>query len=212
MLVEDVMRVNLITLKPEDSVLDALQKAKENRIRHLPVVEGDRLAGIVSDRDLRDAKPSIFVPEDLDLLKAKKVKDIMKANIITAHPLDSVDEAARILYEHKIGCLPVIKDEKLVGIVTETDLLRSLVELMGATNPGSLITIEFVDRPGILADVSGIIKNYGININSVFLRKSKKKPGHTLLSMRIATIMPEHIVSEIKKAGFTVTWPMDGGI
>ncbi|WP_028309656.1 CBS and ACT domain-containing protein [Desulfitibacter alkalitolerans] len=207
MLVKEIMTQNVITVSPNTNIFEALALINQHRIRHLPIINDTELVGIVSDRDLRDVKPSTLESENMDFLKAIKVEQIMKTNVITAHPLDSVDEAAALLYRNRIGSLPVINGGKIVGIVTHGDLIRALVELMGVDTPGSLIVIEFLDRPGVLADVAEIMKKMDININSVFLRKVKDKPGFSTLTMRVGTMVPDGIISEIRKVGFKVLWP-----
>lgn len=207
MLVKEIMTQNVITISPSTNIFEALTLISQHRIRHLPIIHDDKLVGIVSDRDLRDVKPSTLESENMDFLKAIKVEQIMKTNVITAHPLDSVDEAAALLYRNRIGSLPVINGGKIAGIVTHSDLIRALVELMGVDTPGSLIVIEFLDRPGILADVAEIMKRMDININSVFLRKVKDKPGFSTLTMRVGTMVPDGIINEIRKVGFKVLWP-----
>lgn len=207
MLVKEIMTTNVITVSPESNLSTALELINSNRIRHLPVILNDKLVGIVSDRDLRDAKPSVLTPDDNLILSNIKVEKIMKRNVIYAHPLDAVDEAALLLYKHRIGCLPVINNGKIVGIITHGDLIRALVELMGVETPGSLIIIEFLDRPGVLAEVSKIISDKGININSVFLRKVKERPTFSILTMRIGTSMPDTIVKELRRVGLKVLWP-----
>src|SRR5690554_1701647 len=207
MLVKEIMTTNVITVSPESSLSTALELINCNRIRHLPVIFNGKLVGIVSDRDLRDAKPSVLSADDNSLLSNITVEKIMKRNVVSAHPLDAVDEAALLLYKHRIGCLPVINNGKIVGIITHGDLIRALVELMGVETPGSLIIIEFLDRPGVLAEVSKIISDKGININSVFLRKVKERPTFSILTMRIGTSMPDTIVKELRRVGLKVLWP-----
>ncbi|KUK10561.1 MAG: Acetoin utilization protein AcuB [Clostridia bacterium 41_269] len=128
MLVRDIMTKNVITASPNNTVLDALKIVKIHKIRHLPIVDGETLVGIVSDRDLRSVSPSILASMDIDILEKTLVKDIMIKDVITISPNESVEEAARLLYKHKIGCLPVIENDKLVGIVTDGDILYCFVE------------------------------------------------------------------------------------
>lgn len=201
------MTSRLITVPIDSNLFEALELINSHRIRHLPVTDGHKLVGIVSDRDLRDAKPSSLGNECNKLMKEIKVKQIMNDNVITAHPLDAIDEAALLLYQNKIGCLPVIKQGSLVGIITQGDVLRAFVELLGFNNPGSSIIIEFVDQPGVIADITKIIKKFGVNINNLFLRKSRDIPGNSILTIRIATMLAEPIVQELKNVGYKVIWP-----
>lgn len=229
MLVEDIMTRKVICVSPEDMVLEALRLTRENRIRHLPVITGGKdasgadvsgadasgagdstdgkLVGIVSDRDLRDVCPSTLCSGDEGLLRTTPVSRIMHSRVVTAHPLDPIDEAARRLYENRIGCLPVIRGERLVGIVTETDLLRSLIELTGVLKPSTYLEVEVPDRPGMLADVAGIVKRLGINIISV-LTTPGRSPDSKTLALRVATIDPRRLVREIEAAGYRVLLPL----
>jgi CBS domain-containing protein len=132
-----------ITIKPQETLRTAWQLLRQHRIRHLPVVEKGRLVGIVTDRDIRRAlqldATSLEFHELLDLLDRVKVRDIMSTKIITVTPETPVEEAARIMVEMKIGCLPVLEGERPVGIITENDLLKALVDLLKVwTTPARL--------------------------------------------------------------------------
>lgn len=208
MLVEEIMKHNIITIQPDDTLSTALQTIKEHRIRHLPVVKDQMLVGIVSDRDLRDVCPSRLVNEDQDqLLQNTLIGDIMNKNVITAHPLDFVEDAASVFYEFRIGCLPVIQKGQLVGIVTESDVLRTLVELMGVNKPSSQVEVTILDKPGMLAEVSAILKDLNINITSVYMTPVEKD-GTRGLVFRIQTMDPRRIYQEIEKAGYKVKGPL----
>lgn len=208
MLVKEIMSRQVITVSPNDTLQQALTKAMSHRIRHLPVVDKDRLVGIVSDRDLRDARPSSLFPADTALLEQIPVSKIMHTQVITAHPLDPIDEAARLLYEHRIGCLPVIQAQQLVGIVTETDVLRRLVELTGATKPGSHLEVEVPDQPGMLAAIAEIIKEHDVNISSILTM-----PGSCerclVLALRLQAMDLRPIIKGIKALGYRVLWPVE---
>jgi len=212
MLVEEIMKREVITISRHETVHEALGKTKEYRIRHLPVVdEQGRLVGIVSDRDLRDVSPSTLLqPGDIDILKATKVEEIMKYPVLTAHPLDGVDEAARIMYEYRIGCLPVVKGDKLVGIITETDLLRVLVEWVGTLEPGTMLEIEVPDRPGALAEVATAVKKHGVNMCSLLMRCGHR-PNTRLITAKLQTMQVAQIIEDIEALGFRVLAPCRRG-
>ncbi len=207
MLVEEMMQRELITIGLHDTVLAALTVAKANRIRHLPVVEGETLLGIVSDRDLRDVSPSVLCPSNPDVLEKTPVSRIMKTDVITVHPLDTMDEAARLMYQHHIGCLPVVSEGKLVGLITERDLLHTLVEMMGGTEPGSTLRVAIPHRPGTLADVAGIIRARGVNILGVLIAPAREEDRRVLV-IRVQTIHPLGVARDIAAAGYQVLWPV----
>ncbi len=134
MLVGRRMRTSLITVTKEATLAQARELFHSHRIRHLPVVEGDRLLGIVTDRDIRQAAPSSaagFKPDQIAAFLAQiPVTEAMVRNVRTVSPFTTVEEAAKLMIEHKIGCLPVTEADKLVGIITETDLFKVLLELL----------------------------------------------------------------------------------
>ncbi len=210
MLIEEVMRKEVITIHPEKSVLDALQIIRANRIRHLPVTEANDLVGIVSDRDLRDVSPSVLSNEDTQLLQRTKIKQIMIEDVISVHPLDYLEDAAMLMYQHTIGCLPVIRQKRMIGIVTETDLLRALVELTGAIDPGSTLEIRVPERYGPLAEITNIVKDHKVSIASCFIRPDSSSK-HRLITLRLRTIDPTDIISQIANAGYKMIRPFAKG-
>jgi len=134
MQVRDVMSRNVVTIGASDSCHDAVERMSRHRIRHLPVVEGDgRLAGVVTDRDLRHR---LFAPEvfraigevSVDtLMRSAPVRDAMSSPAVSVRPDEDLADAARLMLEDRIGSLPVVEDGRVVGIITETDLLRRIV-------------------------------------------------------------------------------------
>jgi CBS domain-containing protein len=133
MRVKDLMSRQVLTIGTADSCLDAVARMHRARIRHLPVVNDQGyLVGVVTDRDLRHYLFSVPVFKDLGfigvdvLLKAVPVAEIMSAPAITAAPEDELMDAARCLFEEKVGSLPVVEGDRVVGIITETDLLRQI--------------------------------------------------------------------------------------
>ncbi len=127
----EIMNRSLITVDKHASLRRARRILDQHRIRHLLVVDGKRLVGIVTDRDLRQAAPSskspLTIGEREEFMDELKVVEVMSRKLITASPDTSVREAARVMVSEKIGCLPVVNGSQLVGIVTETDLLEMLV-------------------------------------------------------------------------------------
>jgi acetoin utilization protein AcuB len=208
-LVEDVMTREVITAYPEMTVMETLTLARSNRIRHVPVTENGILKGVVSDRDLRDVSPSILASMDVDLLENTLVKDIMVKNVITVHPLDTVEEAARLLYKHKIGCLPVVTGKnKLAGIVTDGDILFCFVEMMGMLERGTVLRVEIPDDPSELIRALEIVQSHRVNIISFFLLpKEVSQQGFRQLLLRLQSIDPSRILADLRDKGYTVKLP-----
>lgn len=213
MIIEEIMTTKIITVCLEDTILKASQLMHHHKVRHLPVIDKDgHLLGIISDRDIRDATPSIFTLsiEAKDVLQ-KPVKSIMKTNVITGHPLDFVEEIGAVFYENRLSCLPIVKEKKLVGIITETDLLHTLVELTGAHQPGSQLEIKAPNRMGILHDITQVCSKQA-KILSILMYPDKKDENYLIVVLRVQTINPSPLIEELKQVGFQVLWPNLPGI
>ncbi|ATF14711.1 CBS and ACT domain-containing protein [Brevibacillus porteri] len=212
MRIEEIMRKKIVTIQPSTTIGEALLLLRANRIRHLPVIENDSLVGIVSDRDLRDALPSrLLTHDDDDTVLHKPVADIMNQQVITAHPLDFIEDAALQLYEHKIGSLPIVEGNRLVGLITESDLFSSLIELFGVNKPSSHIEVEVDDRVGMLAEVSQVFRDAQVNVTSVVVFPGKQ-PAKKNLVFRVQTIDPRIVTKLLLEKGFSVIGPTEGGI
>lgn len=213
MIVEEIMQSDVRTLKPENTIEEACNLMEKNRIRHLPIVNGSgKLVGLVTDRDIRDALPSIFLRKDDQDILAKPLESLMTTDLFTCHPLDFVEEVAALFYEHNIGCLPVVNDRKLVGIITETDLLHTLVALTGAHQPGSQIEVKVPNKAGMLNSVASIISARKANISSVLVYPDRQDASYKILVFRVQTMNPISLIDDLKKAGFNVLWPNLPGV
>lgn len=202
------MRKDCLTLKKDDSIKTALELLNKHHLRHITIVDDDNhVIGIVSDRDIRDASPSIFTKninfEELE----NPLEKIMTTNVITVHPLDFVEEVSAIFYEKEIACLPVTKDGKLVGVITEKDMLHTLVQLTGANQPGSQIEIKVRNVAGMLTKVTSVIGRRNLNIHSVLVYPDPKDANFKILVFRIQTMNPMLVIDDLKKEGYSVLWP-----
>jgi acetoin utilization protein AcuB len=213
MIIEEIMKTDVAVLLPTNTIADAIHLMDTRKIRHIPIIDQDKhLLGLITVAKIREATPSIFHanehPEDLK----KPLETIMEKNVITGHPLDFVEEAAGLFYEHKISCMPIINDRKLIGIVTETDLLRNMVELTGAHQPGSQIEIKVPNLAGVLSDITALIKKRNANILSVLVYPDKNDDHYKILVLRVQTMNPTALIQELKQAGHHVLWPNLPGI
>ena len=207
MIVENIMNSKVITVHPDNSVAQAIDLMRNHNIRHLPVTTEGKLIGVISDRDLRSVSPSILTGDKPELLINTNVKDIMQKQVITVHPLDFLEEAARLIYEYKVGCLPVVSQERVVGIITEADVLRSMVEWIGLLQPGAHLEMEVPNRPGILASVAGIVQRHGVNIISALLFPGKMDNTQILI-LRLKALDIRMIIKDIEAEGHKVLWPL----
>jgi acetoin utilization protein AcuB len=169
MLVKERMTLHPLTMEPTASITEVHRYMRENNIRHLPIVDKrNRLAGLVTRETLLQAMPSsvttLSIWEMNYALNKLKVRDVMVKDVITVEEDVSIEKAARIMAENKIGCLPVMRGEALVGIVTDTDMLSTLMELMGARQPGVRVTLRVPSAPGELAKVTAAIAAQGGDI------------------------------------------------
>jgi acetoin utilization protein AcuB len=206
MIVEEIMKKNVVTLSPEDTVGRAKLLMFENGIRHLPVVnEQFNVIGLITRTDLYNHH--LLMGDE----NRTKISVVMNKNVITGHPFDFVEEVSAIFYEHKIGCLPILDDEKLVGIITETDMLHTFVQLTGAHHPGSQIEICVKNKAGMLSEVASIIKERNVNILSVLVYPDKKE-DLKILVFRVQTMNPLLLIEELKKNGYDVLWPRIPGV
>lgn len=161
MFVGERMSRPVVTIPPDMPVPDALKLMQRESIRRLPVVEDGKLVGIVSDKDLLNASPSqattLSVWELNYLMGKLGVDEVMTKDVVTVNEDTPIEEAARIMADNKIGGLPVMQGGKVVGIITETDLFRIFLELMGAREKGVRVTVLVPDKPGQLASLTGAV-------------------------------------------------------
>jgi acetoin utilization protein AcuB len=181
MLVGKRMTQPVITINPDMPIQDALNLMKKEGVRRFPVIDKKgELVGIVAESDLLNASPSdvssLSVFELTYLLSKIKIDGIMTKNVITVSEDMPIEEAARIMADKKIGGLPVMRDNKVVGMITETDLFKTFLELLGARTPGIRLTVLVKDVPGKLLELTQAICKVNGNIISVstFLGESAR--------------------------------------
>lgn len=197
------MTRDVVTLGPGASAAEAWGLCEEYRIRHVPVVDDGRLVGLVSDRDLRDVSPG-GQERGAGSLRWVRLEEIMTREIVAIHPLDTIEHAAREIYDRKIGCLPVVSDGELVGIITSSDMMRTLIELVGAHGTGTWVEVEVPNEPGQLAILTDAIRDRKVNIASVFLGPASRETYRTIV-LRLETTNPTGIVKALEDAGYKVT-------
>jgi acetoin utilization protein AcuB len=166
MFVRDRMSKHPLTIGEDQTISGAHRYMEEQSVRHLPVVnKAGAMVGLVTEDDLLKAEPSsatsLSVWEIHSLLDRVKVKDVMVRDLVTTTEDTPIEEAAHLMLERKIGCLPVLRDSKLVGIITESDMFRTFMELFAARQKGLRITMEVPDREGELAKVAQAIADQG---------------------------------------------------
>jgi len=198
-----------MTIPPDTSLQKAKEIIDEKRINHLLVVDknGD-LIGIVSDRDIKQTSASpattLSVHELNYLLTQLTAEQIMSKKIITISPGTTIERAALIMQKNRINALPVIEDEKLVGIITSSDVMRVLLRAIGFGEGSARFIVLVEDRVGVIAEVSRILKDQGISILSLVTWPEKDYPGIYQLVMRVSAKDKDNAVSALRDQGFKV--------
>ncbi len=171
MFVKDIMTTNVVTVSPETTFQEAMEIIRTKGIRRLPVVKNDRVVGIIAEKDLLKASPSqattLDVWELTTLLGKLTVKQIMKKDVVHVHPNTPIEEAAKIMTDKKIGSLLVMEEERLVGIVTETDIFKVFINMLGAREKGFRYVFKVRNVPGILARILNLMNQCGGDVIAV---------------------------------------------
>ncbi|MDR3682991.1 MAG: CBS and ACT domain-containing protein [Geothrix sp.] len=202
MLVNEIMRRPVTVIQATTPIGEAFQQLQTHGFRHLPVVEGGRLVGVVTDRDLRLATSSLSpAPRSA----GEPVSRVMSSPVLTADPLDPVEDAARIMRDRKIGCLPVLDGSDLVGILTGMDLLDALMLLTGVTKPSSRLEVALADRPGELARLTAFLATRHVNIHSILTHPGTDGRVRTVL--RLDSNQTRPLAEALRADGFDILWP-----
>jgi len=205
MLVQDVMQRGLVVVSPDTTLPRLVGLLQHRGIRHLPVVDQGRLVGIIADRDLKGATASVATSghsanpaAHLDQLTAA---DIMTRSVVTIGPMFPVEEAARLMVTKKISALPVTQHERLVGIVTDTDVLHVFVRAMGVTEPSSRLDATLGDDAHALARAVQAVEGAGSVISSIMTLTSPVTGAREVV-IRLATINPGPAIKALEAEGF----------
>ncbi|MDR2549897.1 MAG: CBS and ACT domain-containing protein [Desulfobulbus sp.] len=193
MLVKNWMNTPAITIDQQSSMQEAINLLKTHRISMLPVMDKNRLVGIVTDRDLKKSSPSdattLEIHELLYLLSTVKVKDIMSAKPITVPKDFTIEETAEVLMSNKISGVPVVDiDGSVVGVITHTDLFKVIISLTGIGKKGIQFAFALEDREGSILEVAHIIRQFGGRIASILTSYEKVPEGYRNVYIRMYSI------------------------
>lgn len=190
MLIRNWMTPTVVTISPDTSLLKLGKIMKDHDVRRLPVVnKAGQIIGIISDRDVRDASPSKATTLDMYemhyLLAEIKASDIMTKNPLTVLPTDTVEKAAMIMLDNKIGGLPVVdENDKLVGIISEQDVFKALVIITGVREGGIQIGFSIANKPGALRPIFDLLRQRGARILSVLSTNNNEGERHIFIRLR----------------------------
>jgi len=188
MYVSDWMTKKVITIGPDDYLSDAITLMRDNGIKHLPVVKGGKLKGILSDRDIKEYSPSKATTLDIYelhyILANTRIKELMKAKVITTAPDTPVEEAAMIMLDRDIGSLPVVEGGSLCGIISDKDIFHALVDITGVRHGGHRIYLTIEDRPGSIREVADIVRHHGFHLQGILTSYEWTREGYRKVVIR----------------------------
>jgi acetoin utilization protein AcuB len=195
MLVGQIMSQKIVTISPDKRVGQALKLMQKHQIRHVPVMEHDRMVGWLTSRDLREVLLA-------SMLEEIKVGDVMVQAPLSVTPDTEVEEAARLIHEHKIGGMPVMEGEKLVGVITMLDLISAFIAMLGLLKSSSRLDLLLSNRSEALDVATRLIKEAGGKVINVALGPTKgdQRPYY----FRLEKINLEPIVNTLKQQGYVV--------
>ncbi len=208
MKVSDFMTKNPVYVSPDTSVTDAKALMTKEKINKLPVVDkSNKLVGIITKNDLQKADPSSASTLDIYelgyLLSKLKVEKIMVKTVKTVEADEVIEEAARIMADAKIGCLPVMSDGVLSGIITETDIFNAFVTMFGARHPGVRVIVELAEKPGELAKIAAAVAEKNGNIVSLVTADGSDITKRAI-TMKIGNLDKNTVEELVKSLGLTI--------
>lgn len=200
MLVGERMSRSVISISPDLPIAEAMALMKREHIRRAPVVKDGQMIGIVSEKDLANAAPSsatsLSVWELNYLLSKVTIKEVMTKNVLTVTEDTPIEEAARLMADRKIGALPVCRNGAVVGIITETDLFKIFLELMGVRDQGVRVTAQVSDEPGTLAHLTKAIADAGGNFVA-FGQFAGESVASRLVTFKVTGVTEEQVTTAI---------------
>ena len=208
MAVKDFMTKRVVYVSPETTVAAAADIMREKGLRRLPVIEHDKLVGLITEGTMAEASPSkatsLSIYEMNYLLNKTKVGDIMIKNVLTVSKYASLEDAIYIMLQNKVGVLPVVDNDQISGIITDKDVFRAFLEISGYGQAGIRIGLEVPDTPRVLEKIANLIASENLNIERTIVAP---KNG-TVLRVELQ-VEGEIGIEQLKKvfveAGFTVT-------
>lgn len=210
MFVKNRMTTNPFTISPEQTIPDAQEIMMKHGIRRLPVVKNGKLVGVVTKEDIERYSPSkatsLSMGEITYLLSKTKIKQIMTKDPIVISPNALLEEAATLMRDQRVGFLPVVDGDKLVGIITESDIFDAFIELLGFRERGTRLTIEAADEPGILAKLTSIFAEYGANITRVAVYRGAS--GKSSVVVGINSLNTADIEKSLEENGFKILYKL----
>ena len=206
MSVKEFMSENLITIEPDTKIFDAVDLMKKHDIHRLPVLKGGKLVGLITEGTIQAALPSkatsLSVYEVNYLLNKTTVADVMITDVKTIPPTAQLEDAIYLMRKNKIGVLPIVADDQLVGIITNNDIFDAFLQISGYHEGGTRIQVKIAkDKTGVLAELAELLAKNEYSILTVIVDRAH---GDTIVEIQIQSQEPEKIRALVAGAGFTV--------
>lgn len=206
MYVKNKMTANPYTINYDAPINEVIELMREKNLKRVPVVDGEKVVGIVTNGDLQKVSPTkattLSIYEINYLLSKMRVNDAMTKNVITISQDALLEEAAVMMRENKVSTLAVVKSGKLTGIITESDIFDSFIDLLGFRDAGSRITIQAADVPGALADIGEIFRSFDSNISHIAVYRNGT--GISNVVIRSNTLNTEKIELALEEHGYKI--------
>lgn len=206
MSVQDFMTKNVIAVKPETPIFDAVDLMKKNDIHRLPVLKHEKLVGLITEGIIAEAMPSqatsLSVYEANYLLNKTTVGDVMEKKVLTIAPDDLLEDAIYKMRQHNVGVLPVLAGEKLVGMITNNDIFDAFLKITGYNEGGARITLQITeDHQGILAKITQLLADHEISILTVVVNRMELA---TIIEIQVSSRNTEMLRQLLTAEGFVV--------
>lgn len=210
MFVKNKMTTSPFTIASDSTIPDAHEIMAKNDVKRLPVMKNGKLVGVVSREDIAQASPSkatsFSVGELTYLLARTKISQIMTKDVVTISPSALLEEAAIMMRDNGVGFLPVVENDRMVGVITKSNIFDAFIELLGFRDVGTRLTIEADDVPGIMASISGIFAEFGANISHIAVYTGAS--GKSSVVVGTHSFNTEEIEKSIEAKGFKIIYKL----
>lgn len=201
------MQQDITTVDADTPIGEANKIITQSHFRHLPVVEDSTLVGIITQSDIHRALPSAIdsssSPEKTIIATQAKVSSFMTHSPVTAHPMDPLEDVAILMRRFKIGAVPVVENDELLGIITETDIFQAFAEILGGGESGARIELQIQNNGAAVYKITDICKDFNMQLLAITIFKNYS-PDHQLLTIRVTGDQIENMVDALWNSGAKV--------
>ncbi|MCA0251989.1 MAG: CBS domain-containing protein [Actinobacteria bacterium] len=204
------MTAHPFTVTPETTLPEAIALMEAKGVRHLPVVREGRVVGVLAPSDIAAAGPSkatTFAAGEINYLLAKlKVAKVMTRDPLTISPDALLEEAAVLMRDNKVEILPVVEEERLVGVITESAILDAFIEILGFRDPGTRLTVDATDAPGVLSQLATVTATHDANIQHLAVYRGEG--DRSIVVVGVNSLNTDDIEADLARLGFSVLYKL----